>query len=81
MPAEIGMRGKSDADQLAFAMADARVMITRDKDYLRLHAAGAEHAGIVFTQAETGIGAIIRGLALIYQVLDAEDMRQHVEFI
>lgn len=81
MPAEMGMRGRSDADQLAFATAADRVIVTRDQDYLRLHAASAEHAGIVFIQAETGTGAMIRGLTLIFQVLDAEDMLQHVEFI
>lgn len=81
MPAEVGMRGRSDADQLAFATAAARVIVTRDQNDLRLHATGAGHAGIVFIQAATGTGAIIRGLTLIFQVLDAEDMLQHVEFI
>lgn len=81
MPAETAMRGRSDPDQLAFATANGRIIVTKDQDFLRLHAAGEEHAGIVFAQADTTVGQMIRGLVLIYQVLDAEAMFRHVEFL
>ena len=42
----------SDRDQLAFAISQGRVLITRDSDFVALHAAmfagGEEHAGIVY---------------------------------
>ena len=54
---------------------------TDDDDFLRLHAAGVDHAGIVFATREISVGDAIRGLMLIYQVLDADDMRRHVEYL
>jgi hypothetical protein len=46
-----------------------------------LHAAGVAHAGIVYTPQGTPIGDIIRGLMLIHQVLEPEDMKDHVEYL
>ncbi len=54
------------------ARVENRVIFTQDDDFLRLHAAGIDHAGIVYTPQGTSIGDIIRGLMLIYQVLDKE---------
>ncbi len=81
MPGEVDRRGTSDHEQLAFATADGRVIVTKDHDFLRLHAAGVSHMGIAFVQADMPVGRIIRGLVLIYQLLDAEEMRGHVEFL
>ena len=46
--AEAGMLGATDEEHLAFAFAQERVIFTQDDDFLRLHAAGVEHAGIVY---------------------------------
>ncbi len=81
MPAEINRRGAPAAEQLAFATSENRVIVTKDHDYLRLHAAGVAHVGIAFVPANATVGGIIRSLTLIYQVLDAEDMKGHVEFL
>jgi hypothetical protein len=40
-----------------------------------------EHAGIVYAPQGTAIGDIIRSLMLLYQVLEAKDMRGHVEYL
>jgi predicted nuclease of predicted toxin-antitoxin system len=45
---EAGLLGKSDEEQLAFALAEGRVIITRDTDFLRIAASGTEHPGVVF---------------------------------
>jgi hypothetical protein len=37
--------------------------------------------GVVYARQRTSIGSIIQGLLLIYQVLDMEDMENHVEYI
>ena len=50
-------------------------------DFLRLHATGFSHAGIAFAPQGTYVGDIIRGLMLIYQLLEAEDMQGHVEYL
>jgi hypothetical protein len=56
-------------------------VFTQGDDFLRLHAAGAEHAGIVYAPVEMPIGEIIRGLMLIHELLDPEEMERHVEFM
>jgi hypothetical protein len=79
--AEAGMLGASDADHLERARNEERVVFTQDDDFLRMHAAGTAHAGIVYAPQRTSIGEIVRGLMLIYQILDVDDMQGHVEFL
>ena len=78
---EAGLPGAADDMHLARARRDGRVVVTHDVDFLRLHAAGVGHAGIVYVTRELPIGDVIRGLMLIVQVLDAEDMIGHIEFL
>lgn len=78
---QAGMLGAPDEEHLQRATHEARVVVTQDDDFLRLHAAGTQHAGIAYSPQGTSIGDIIRGLMLIYQVLDTDDMQNHVEFL
>lgn len=78
---EAGMLEAADEEHLALALREGRVVVTQDADFLRLHAAGRAHAGIVYAPQATPIGAIIRGLMLIHDVLGPEDMVNHVEFL
>ena len=78
---EAGMLGASDEEHLQRALAEGRVIFTQDDDFLRLHASGLEHAGIAYIPQNASIATVIRGLMLIYQVLDAEEMRGHVEYL
>lgn len=70
-----------DEEHLVLAINQGRVIFTQDADFLRLHAAGIEHAGIAYAPQQTPVGPLVRGLVLIYQVLEPEDMRNHVEFV
>ena len=79
--AEAGTLGAEDAWHLAYAKAEGRVVMTQDVDYLRLHAAGVPHAGIVYAPPDTSLGDMIRGALLIAEVLDADAMINHVEFL
>ncbi len=79
---EEGLIAASDEQQLAFAAGRGRVLVTHDADFLRLHAAGHPHAGIVYChQRDAAVGAPVRGLVLIHALLSPEDMRNHVEFL
>lgn len=78
---EAGLLGAADEEHMERARVEGRVFFTQDDDFLRLHAAGVEHAGIAYAAQGTPIGEIIRGLMLIYQVLEAEDMKGHVEYL
>ena len=75
------MMGASDEEHLARALDDGRVIFTQDDDFLRLAAQGFRHAGLAYARQHTSLNEIIRGLMLICQVLDAEEMRDHIEFL
>jgi Domain of unknown function (DUF5615) len=71
-----------DAHQLAFCLAEQRVIVSFDIDFLALHQSGIEHAGIAWCpERKYGIGELIRALLLLHGVLDREDMRSHVEYL
>ena len=78
---EAGMLGASDEEQLTFAARQGRIFLTCDNDFLRLHAQGIQHAGIVYVNRQTPIGILIRGIMLIYEVLDDSEMQDHVEYL
>ena len=78
---EAGMLGASDREHLARAQAEGRILFTQDEDFLRLHASGVAHAGIVYISQHTSVGEIVRALILVFQVLDAEDMQGRVEYL
>jgi predicted nuclease of predicted toxin-antitoxin system len=80
--AEARLLQASDEAQLAFAVAQGRVMVTQDTDFLRLAAAGQETSGIAFFPAQgRSIGQIIRDLLLIWEVYEPEEMRNRVEYL
>ena len=79
--AEVGYLGASDEDIFRMAEDSERVIVTQDDDFLRLAATVSDHRGIVYTSQENSVGDIIRGLMLIHQVLAAEEMVGHVEYL
>lgn len=79
--ADAALSGAPDDAQIAHARREGRVLFSHDADFLRLHAAGLEHAGIVHSTQEMPVGDVIRGLMLIVQILDSDDMTGHVEFL
>jgi predicted nuclease of predicted toxin-antitoxin system len=79
---EEGMIGQSDEQQLVFSLSQERVIFTQDTDFLRLHHAGLSHAGIVYCpQTSKSIGEILQGLVLIWEILNAEEMNNYLEYL
>ncbi len=78
---EAGMLGASDVEHIERARSEGRVIFTQDGDFLKMHTAGVAHDGIIYASQQASISEIIRGLMLVYQILDADDMRGHVEFL
>jgi predicted nuclease of predicted toxin-antitoxin system len=79
---EVGLEGATDEEQLAFARDDGRVLVTSDRHFLKLHAAGVPHAGIAYSQQQTrSVGDLIRLLALLAECLAPEEMAGRVEFL
>jgi predicted nuclease of predicted toxin-antitoxin system len=77
-----GLLHATDEAQLAFVVAQARVIVTQDVDFLRMAAKGEPSPGIAFypTQQRT-IGQVIRALLLIWEVYEPEEMRNRVEYL
>ena len=75
-----------DTDLLARATQLERVLFSQDADLLviadRWLQTNREFAGLVYAhQLEITIGQAVRDLTLLAQVLDPEDMKNHIEFL
>ena len=74
--------GASDLDQLDYAMKEERVLVTHDDDFLRIHATGAEHAGIAYAhQKRLTIGQTVLALVALHRNQNADSVAGHVEFL
>ena len=78
---DTGLVGAADGDHLSFATAAGRVVVTQDVDFLRLHAKGVTHAGIVYCHQSRSIGELLRRLVLIHAALSTEEMKSRVEYL
>jgi len=80
--AEAGLLHATDEQHLAWALAEHRVIVTHDDDFLVRHAEGCNHAGIAYChQGKHSIGELLQMLLLLHACFDADDMNQHVEFL
>ena len=67
---------------LQIATAMGRVVCTEDRDFLKLAAAGAEHAGIIRgRQRRHAIGDWVKYLRLVHSACTAEELRNTVSFV
>ena len=81
-PRELVWAAWTDPEQLAFAIAQGRVLFTQDEDFLSLASEVLEHPGIVHCRPNTrSIGAIISGLELIWEACASEEMKNQVSYI
>jgi Domain of unknown function (DUF5615) len=78
---ELGLQTVEDAKHLERATQDGRVVVTQDADFLRLHATGLSHRGIVYAPQQTPVAHMLRSLMLLHDVLSPNDMVRHIEFI
>jgi len=79
---EAGLSGADDEEHLAFALAEVRVIVTHDEDFLILHSQGVPHAGIAFChQGDRTIGEMLRSLLLMNECLEPNEMLGRVEFV
>ncbi len=79
---DLRLLGETDIQHLRRATEMGRVLCTYDTDFLRLHAQGHEHAGIIFgIQNQASVGDWVRALELICQVMTAADMVNHIEYL
>lgn len=80
--ADVGLRGADDPEQLTFAGAAGRILVTHDEDFLGLVADGRLHSGIAYCHPEKyTIGQLISMIQLLHACYDPDDMRGRVEFL
>jgi predicted nuclease of predicted toxin-antitoxin system len=78
---EAKLRGTRDEELLTFAADKKRIIVTQDKDFLRIAALKSDHSGIVYAPQSRVIGEMVRMLDLLAQVSDLEEMQGPVEYI
>ena len=77
-----GLLGVDDQAQLAFARSENRVLLTHDADFLSIVADGLDHAGICYCRQQSrSVRQMIEVLFLLHECYQADDMRNHVEFL
>lgn len=81
-----GNLGLTDEEQFAYATSHQMAIFTHDADFLRLasiHAeSGEDHWGIIYAhQNKVTIGECIHRLKEIADLLEPEDLRNHIEFL
>lgn len=57
---EAGLLGAEDEDLLAFARDEERVIVTQDRDFLRIAAQVDDPPGVVYAPQERSIGEMVR---------------------
>lgn len=74
--------GESDASHLKRAVEMERVLVTADTDLLVMASEGAEHWGIIYGKPNKhSIGDWVTKCELICSVYDADEMKNHVEYL
>jgi predicted nuclease of predicted toxin-antitoxin system len=78
---EAGLVAATDRRQIEYAQEAGRVVVTQDTDFLRLHAQGSRHSGIAFLRQGENPAKMLRMLALLYDLVSAEEMIGRVEYL
>jgi uncharacterized protein with PIN domain len=80
--AETNLLNAEDEEHLAFALAEGRVVVTQDADFLRQDNKGQSHAGIVYyPQGSRTIGGVIDYLTLMHECMEESEMTGRVEYL
>jgi hypothetical protein len=79
---EAALLGRGDDDQLAFAIANGRVLVTNDDDFTRPLGISGTHSGICYCHPDKySTGGLIAAVILVAECTSAEDMQNRVEFL
>src|SRR3954469_25609215 len=80
--ADAGLLRSSDAEQIAFATREGRVLVTRDRGILSAVTSMTSHPGIVIARSgRRSIGPNVLALTRLHRLMSAEDMADHVEYL
>ncbi len=77
---DVGNKGKSDIEQLKFAILDGRALLTKDADYLSITKMPVHH-GILFITKIKSDKEIVSSILEIIQTLEENDIENTVVYI
>ncbi|MEK6260145.1 MAG: DUF5615 family PIN-like protein [Planctomycetota bacterium] len=79
---EAKLLGATDDVQLVYASESGRVFFTNDSDFLAMHEAHVAHTGLVYChQNSRTIGETVRLLVLLWELYDADEMVNRLEYL
>lgn len=79
---EAGLGRADDDEILEFARTNGWVVFTQDDDFLKICSMpGYQQSGLVYSHKRNSVSRILSGLMLIYEVLELEEMENHIEFV
>jgi uncharacterized protein with PIN domain len=79
---DAGLLGATDEQQIQFALAEGRVILTQDDDLLALASQGVAHAGIAFWESDVRtIGQVVRRAYALHKDRTPEEMAGQVQFL
>ena len=78
---EANIRTAKDIEIFEFALENGYVIFSQDTDFLNICSTKFPHKGLIYSHKQNDIGRIIRGLMLICEILNADEMGNHIEFI
>jgi hypothetical protein len=79
---DTGAVGLPDTQLLARCLAEGRVLVTHDRDFLRLHHQGMPHAGIAYCDhGIRSIGELVEFLVLAAEVFSPDEMSGRLEYM
>ena len=80
--AEAGLLRARDAEQIAFATANQRVFVTRERGIAAEVPLGTSHAGIVIARSgRRSIGPTVLALTHLHRTRTAEEMVDRIEYL
>ncbi len=78
----LNLLGDTDINHLMRAAEMERVLCTYDADYLRLHASGISHAGIMYAaQSKTTIGDWVRAIRQLHDETTSDLMIDQILYV
>ena len=79
---EAGLGRAKDEEILEYARSNSWVIFSQDDDFLKICSApDFMYSGLVYSHKRNSVSRILSGLMLIYEVLESEDMVNHIEFV
>lgn len=78
---EAGLMAVSDPEQLAYAKAEDRVLITADQDFLALVKDDLEHPGVIYWGSGRHFGLLIKSIDELCYETTAEELRGTVTYL